>query len=302
MKLRHKTITSVAQEIGRRPDILEILDSNAPLESIFSIVTKLPLSRVEQYKKVYFGVGNTDCYKLNLPNDNKLYVKMECSNSMGNTHYSRFWIIYLFISEVLIIVPSCLPETRIAPMRRKTTNIVQVDGYIDSCIIKLREMINSGNYYATNHSEERADIITHVFSRIGHEFVRDHGTPDYSVLAFGNGSSTEAIARVFKKANNKAHIYAYRPDFEKHPGDIVFGLLAANISLKHVPVAEKLIDMLLHTNSLDLTNILSKYRHDTVISNLGPSSLFGINYAYEISKKEYGKSIFTIGYDKNDRY
>lgn len=336
MNIGHKLITTVARKITQRPDLLDLLDSPNPMGELFSIPNNLLPERVEQYRKAYFGVGNTECYKVNLPNENKLYIKMEYTNSMGNSHYSRFWIVYLFISEILgvinpdetriievtsgssgialamaaevlnfdvtILVPSCLPESRITPMRRKTTTIIEVEGYIDACIEKLREMINTDDYYATNHSEEKANIITYVFSRIGYEFIRDYGTPDYAILAFGNGSSTEAIARVFKEAKVDSKIFAYRPDFDKHPDEIVFGLLAANIELRHVPVAMEHVDELKYTTGIDLDTVRTRFLDDTEISNLGPSSLYGIDFALELAEEVKGQRILTIGYDKNDRY
>ena len=332
---KKKKIVTVADKIGKRPDILRLLNSDTSLERVFELPNELASERIDLYRKSYFGVGDTGCYKVNLPNENKLYIKMEYANSMGNSHYARFWLVYLFIAEILgvikpgetniievtsgssgialamaaeildfnvtLLVPSCLPEGRVAPMRRKTTTIIPVDGYIDACIDELRKMITGGGYFATNHSEERADILIHVFSRIGHEFVQQYGFPDYAILGMGNGSTTEAIGRVFRKNVDKTKIWSFRPDFERK-SEVVFGLLAPNLDLRHVSEAGKIIDELHFTNDVDLTPILTKFKHDTEISELGYSSLYAIYFAYEISRSQKGKSIFTIGYDKRSRY
>jgi [CysO sulfur-carrier protein]-thiocarboxylate-dependent cysteine synthase len=337
-KLQKELIFStVNRELGSRPDIKEFLFGTDKLVDIFSLENDLSDGRVAQYRKAYFGVGNTECYKLNLPNDNKLFLKMEYTNAMGNNHYSRFWVVHLFICEVLgvihpgitqilevtsgssgislavaceelgfdvtILVPSLLPENRIQPMRRSTTTIVEVPGYIDNCIAKLKEMVKEGNYYVTNHSEEKADVITHVFSRIGYELVRDVGFPiDYAVLAMGNGTSTMAIGKALKESNENIKITAYRPHFEENPEEIVFGLIAANIDCRHIPLAMGYVDNHVYTSGVDIEALRSRYKCDTEIRNLGYSSLYGLHFAHELAKTVEGRKIVTVGYDKMDRY
>lgn len=337
-KLQKELIFStVNRELGGRPDIKEILLGTNKLVDIFSIENDLPNERVAQYRRAYFGIGDTECYKLNLPNNNELYLKMEYTNAMGNTHYSRFWVVHLFICEILglihpgmteilevtsgssgialalacekldfdvtILVPSLLPENRIQPMRRSTTTIVEVPGYIDDCIIRLKEMNDSGNYYVTNHSEEKADVITHVFSRIGYELTRDVPFPiDHAILAMGNGTSTLAIGKALKEENENIKISAYRPHFEEHPDEIVFGLIAANIDCRHIPLAMQFVDELEFTSGIDLQPLRTKYRYDTEVNNLGYSSLYGLFLAHKLAEEVEGKRIVTVGYDKIDRY
>jgi cysteine synthase len=334
---KSKLVSNVNREIGKRPDIFEFLYGNKKLSDVFLLDNDLTKTRVDEYKKAYFGIGDTECYKLNLPNDNQLYLKMEYTNSMGNNHYSRFWVIHLFICEILglispgqtklievtsgssgialamacetlkfdvtIIVPEILPDNRVFPMMRSTTTIVKVKGYITDCILRLREMIKENDYFATNHSEEKADIITHIFTRIGYEIARDISHPiDFAILAMGNGTSTMAISKALKETNPDIHISAYRPKFEDNPDEIVFGLIAANIDCRHVPLAMNSIDELKYTTGIDLAPLRIYYRHDTEIKNLGYSSLYGIYMANELAKNVHGKKIITLGYDKIDRY
>lgn len=331
-----RMIPTVASELPSRPDILGILRSTDPLGDVFSVPNTLEPERVDLYRKAYFGIGDTECYRVNLPNDNRLLIKMEYTNAMGNTHYSRFWLIHLFIAEVLgvivpgssriievtsgssgialamaaeilgydvtILVPSLLPEARVTPMRRKNVTIHRVEGYVDSCIAELRRLVREEEYFATNHSEERADVITHVFGRIGHELVRDVEHIDRAIIAMGNGTSTQAIASVLKSHYSGLHIAAYRPKYEEHPDDIVFGLIAANIQCRHIDAASEMIDELLYTTGRDIDPLRQQFAHDTEISNLGPSSLLGIGYALDLASTRSGLTILTMGYDKKDRY
>lgn len=329
--------TNVNREIIKRPDLIKFLLSNNKLQDVFNLPNSLEKERIATYRKAYFGVGNTDCYKLNLPNNNKLYLKMEYTNAMGNNHYSRYWVVNLFICEILglitpnetklievtsgssgialamacealdfdvtIIVPNILPDNRIQPMMRSNTTIVKVDGYVDNCILKLREMLKEGDYFPTNHSEEKADIITYVFSRIGYEIARDIPKPiDYAFLALGNGTSTVAIAKALKDIDPNTHISAYCPNFEENPDEIVFGLLAANVNCRHIPLAMDHVDEKKFTSGVNLNFIETQYIHDTEIKNLGYSSLYGLYFALELAKKVNNKKIVTLGYDKIDRY
>jgi cysteine synthase len=337
LKYKLKTMSTVNRELSKRPDLKQFLLANKKLNDIFLLPNDLGCERNREYRKAYFGVGDSECYKLNLPNNNQLYLKMEYTNAMGNNHYSRFWIVHLFICEVLglitpketkiievtsgssgialamacevlgfdvtILVPEILPENRVQPMMRSTTTIIRVKGYINDCIRRLREMLKEDDYFATNHSEEKADIITYVFSRIGFELERDIPYPiDYAILAMGNGTSTMAISRALKEKNPDIHISAYRPKFEENPNEIVFGLIAANIDCRHIPMAMEFIDELKYTSSIDLEPLKFHYHHDTEIKNLGYSSLYGIYFANELAKGVEGKKILTLGYDKIDRY
>lgn len=337
LELQQAIFSTVNRELLGRPDIRGLLTSAEQLDSIFDIENDLREERVTAYRQAYFGVGNTRCYKVNLPNENQLFIKAEYLNSMGNSHYARYWIVHLFICEVLhliqpgtteiievssgssgialamacesldfdvtILVPSLLPESRVRPMQRATTTIVRVPGYIDACIAKLREMLPGGRYFATNHCEEKANVIAYVFSRIANEILQEvREGIDYAFLAVGNGTTTLAISRVLKEVNKHTRICAYHPNYEANPHEIVFGLKAANFECRHIPEAMELVDDLRYTSGIDLQSVRSRYSHDTEIRNLGYSSLYGLHFAYELAQTVHSKRIVTLGYDKIDRY
>ncbi|MCF7859760.1 MAG: PLP-dependent lyase/thiolase [Candidatus Cloacimonetes bacterium] len=328
--------TNLSREIIKRQDVIDFLNSNKPLNYLFDMPFNLPLARIELYKRTYFGIGNTECYKINLKNNNQLYLKMEYLNSMGNTHYSRFWLIYLFLCEAFgiispnktkilevtsgssgialaraanifqyfttIIVPNILPQTRTSPMNNKYVNVISVPGYIPECIDKLRVLNKETIYFATNHSEEKSDTIIKVFSRIAHEIINEHIDPDYSIIALGNGTSTLAIAKTLKLHNPNTQVWTYKPDFERKPDDIVFGLIVPNIDFRHLKPALSYVDKVLFTTGVDLSEIKNYFQFDTEISNLGFSSLYGIYFAIDLAKSVQEKKILTLGYDKIDRY
>lgn len=336
LRLQPRMITTVGRELPKRPDIKTFLEAAGPLGDIFSLPTDIPSDRVQRYREAYFGIGDRKYYQVNLPNENRLFLKMEYANAMGNTHYSRFWLVYLFIAETLgaidpevtriievtsgssgialamaseamdyhvtILVPAVLPENRVAPMRRRNVTVIPVKGYINECITELRRLIDVDGYYATNHSEEKADVITHVFARIGHEVIRDAIRPDVTVLAMGNGTSTLAIARALKSGPQPPKIFAYRPNFEEHPEDIVYGLIGANIECRHIQLAMQWVDELCYTTGRSLEGIERSFQHDTEISNLGYSSLHGVRIAMELAQFAHGKTFLSLGYDKKDRY
>jgi cysteine synthase len=338
LRTRLRAATNVAHEMPKKPEIRRFLDSSAPIDRLFDLELGLSSNRVGLYKKLYFGIGNSPCYKVNLPNDNRLYIKMEYANASGNTHYSRFWIPYLFVAEALgvvrpnvtkiievssgssgialanacksleldatIIVPKTLPPKRIAPMRNERVTLVEVDGYIDACLPVLTRLLNEGEFFATNHSEEKANIITAVFSRIALEFVAEYGVPDIAFLGIGNGTTIEAINRVFKAGLPSCRMVGYMPDLQHHPEEVVIGLIAANLEdkLRHVPSSKKLLDEIVFTTDAGLNRVKSTFAYDTEISNMGPSSLYGIELALRLAESNHGLRMFSIGYDKSDRY
>jgi cysteine synthase len=332
-----QTRTNLAREIIKRQDILDFLNSDLPMEGIFDLQNSLTHDRVNLYKGYYFGIGKTECYKVNLPNNNNLYIKMEYANSMGNTHYSRFWLVYLFLCEitgiielknskiievtsgssgialamacdilgynVTILVPELLPESRILPMRKENVEIIKVPGYIMECVDKLKEIVKADNsFFPTNHSEEKANIITHVFKRIASEIVLSGINLDYSILALGNGTTTYAIGKKLKERYPKIRIQGYKPDFQIKPNDFVFGLTIPNLDFKHMKPALSYIDEVKYTTNVDLRLLREMFSFDTEIHNFGYTSLYGVYFALELSKIVKDKNILTIGYDKIDRY
>ena len=331
-----KLQTNLAREIIGYPEIIEFLNSDLPLEGIFELKNNLPSHRTETYRSLYFGVGKTAFYKMPLENNNMLHIKMEYANRMGNTHYSRFWLIYLFLcehcgvihpksSEIIevtsgssgialslackelqfyatILVPEMLPESRVSPMRNNYVSVIRVPGYVPECISKMQQMIKGGDYFATNHSEEKAGIIIYVFKRIASEVIAEKIKFDYAVLALGNGTTTLSIGKRLKEEYPNLICDAYKPNFNENPNSIVFGLVVPNINFRHMKKALSFVDNLLYTNGVDLSIIKKQYSFDTEITNFGYTSLYGLYFALEYAKKHSNSNLLSIAYDKIDRY
>lgn len=330
-KIHHKNI---ADQIGSRTDLVEFLDSNKDLVHLFDLPTTISKERVRLFKSLYLGIGNTPCYTIRLPNNNELRLKMEYCNTMGNNHYARCWIPYLFIAETLgitvpndthllevtsgsagislsmaakylgynltLIVPEMLPVGRTAPMEYYGANVIKVSGYIDKCIEKLHKLLESGEYFPCNHSEEKADILVKVDKRIATEYCKSEGIPDYSIIGLGNGTSTYSIFNYLKKMSPTTHRVTYHPSLDDF--DVVYGLYGPNVKLRHVDPALSLAHERIITSNMNIERVLTHYKFDTEIVNLGLSSLYAIVIALEKSNKVKDKTFFTIGYDKNDRY
>ena len=320
-------------DLGERyPELEKFIHGTEPLEGLFEIEGDWNKERAQLYKKLYKGIGYT-CYNtLRLPNNNILRVKTEYTNPMGNSHYSRFWLPYLFLAEVTgqitpgesklleitsgnsgialamaaqelgydltILIPESLPyKGRVAPMEAKGAKVVKIKGYVKECMGQLKRMlVKDKDYFALNHSEEKGDVLVHIMKRIAKEYDRDFGTPDYVISGIGNGTSTMAMYEYFKDRHTK--IIGYYP-FEK---DIVLGLYVEETKLRHVPLAKAICEKLVDTNELDLDEIKESIKHNTELKNLGPSSLYAIGIAMEMAKKTQGKTFFSLGYDKIDRY
>ena len=323
-----KTIFS---ELTNRPDITAFLKSDRPLIELFDIPNKLSKKRVDLFKELYAGIGNTQCYQILLPNDNKLLLKCEYLNPLGNNHYARFWAIYLYIGELLgvlsndkmrllevtsgsngialaqvaellgysttIIIPRELPSNRKLPMMRSNVHLIEVAGYVKECIDKFKEIYKTENYYATNHALEKADIIVHTFARIGLEFVKEHGFPDYAFLGLGNGSSSAGIAQVFKR-NQSTKLIGYCPNIESKYHEKIYGLIVPNIDFRHLNETYPLLDKLEYTDNISFSMINKRFDYDTEVSGLGKSSLAGIYFAIHYSAFLKNQTFFSIGYDK----
>jgi cysteine synthase len=197
-------------------------------------------------------------------------------------------------------MPKMLPDRRIMPILKTGTNLIRIDGYIDKCILKFKEMLGTRKYFAANHSEETSDFIVHAFTRIAIEYKSKFGLPDFAVIGMGNGTSTTAIFNYFSSDGNTTRMYCYHPRTDG--SQVIFGLYGQDVYLRHVEQARKLADRIFHTNEVDLTPLMAHYESDTEISNLGYSSLYGIYFAHLIAEFEQGKTFMTIGYDKRDRY
>jgi cysteine synthase len=329
--------TNLARELLNRPDIVDFLNSERCISQIFDVENNLSTDRIEFYKKIYNGIGNTPSYIVNLPNNNTLYIKAEYFNSMGNNHYSRFWVPYLFLCEMLniiipgntkvievtsgssgislsmackllgfdltIVIPESLPKGRKDPMLENNAKLIPVNGYIDCCITKLHEIIKTDDFFAANHSDEKSNLITHIFKRMAIEHYRDFGIPDYCFLGLGNGSSTFSVGNYFKNIKPEMKVISYHSDISNN--QIVLGLLPPNIPvglLKHVKPARLISDEInIISNSIN-KDVLDYFKFDSEIISLGESSILGVSLAYKLSLMVFDSKFFVIGFDKSYRY
>lgn len=325
---------TLAKALRTRADIKAFLTSTKPMSEIFFFDLGIDKCRVEEYKQLYIGNENTGCYTINLPNDNILQIKLEYCNSLGNNHYARYWIPYLYLAEgfgiiepgkteilevtsgsagislamacenlgydLSLIVPSDLPTNRTKPMSDSGAKLIRVDGYIDRCIEKFKELLETENYFAPNHSEEVSNLAVHTFSRMASEFFNQYGSPDYLILGLGNGTTTEACFRYFQHFTEKPKLYAYHPSINNE--QTIFGLYSQPVKMRHVENALSLADRTFQTNDFELNRINHYFGYDSVISWLGASSLYGIEIALMISEFVSGKTFLTIGYDTYNRY
>lgn len=158
---------------------------------------------------------------------------------------------------------------------------------------------NDSSYYPPNHSDEKFNLIIYIFSRIAKEYIRTHGFSDMVLLALGNGTSTEAVASEFKNLSPLSEIYSYYPSFDKN--QIVFGLLAPNLHLKHVKPALSLTNHVVFTNdlSLDIINFLPEIPE---ISQMGLTTQYGLSLAQKLAEMTSNKNYFCIAYDRIERY
>lgn len=330
-RVRYKTIDAVLES---RQDIKAFMDGEADMHLLFDLPSSIPAERVARYKKLYAGIGNTSCYTIPLANDNLLRIKMEYANGMGNNHYSRCWIPYLFIAETLgvivpeethllevssgsagislsmaanfldykltLVIPDKLPKGRTAPMEYYGANLVKVPGYIGNCIKEMRRLLVRNTYFPCNHSEENADLLVKIDKRIAIEYKAVYGTPDYCIIGLGNGTSTYAIFDYWTSFKKQMELVTYHPDLTKP--EVVFGLYTSNVNLRHIEPALSMATERLYTSEMDIDMVRKLFCFDTEISNLGESSLYAIFIALEKAKHVASKTFFTIGYDKRDRY
>lgn len=316
-------------------NIINFLDGDSPLENIFDLYPNISKDRLDVFKKLYSSIGKTPVYSIQLENNVFVDIKLEYYNNNGENHYSRYWIIYLFLCEVYgvitprqtkiievtsgssgisasfackhlgynltMIVPDILPNSRVQPMIDNGVKIIRSKNYIKGCIRELKkQLILDRGLFAANHSEEESDIITKVFSRISKEYILAGYKPDISILGLGNGSSLEAIGNELKNVFPNIKIYSIRPDFRTKSK--VLGLLAPDLNFRHLNNAISLTDKIEYTNNICIDKIRSNFKNDCVISQLGHSSLYSFGVALNLSKKLVNKRIFLIGYDKINRY
>lgn len=261
---------NIGELIHQRPDLLELIQGDGDLEGLFALPTNLPPERMSLYRKLYSGVGHTSVRALKLPGGATLHLKLECDNAMGGSHYSRYWIPYLFIAEslgaikpghtrlvevtsgnsgltlalaakplgydVTLLAPSILPEKRVQPIRDAGAEVVVVEGYVKECVGQMRRMLATGDYFTPNHSEERTDLLVHAMRRISLEYLRDYPAPDTVFAALGNGCSTVGILQPFmdRHPGTARHVYWPAKEFDTP----VVGLMIQEVDLRHIAVAK----------------------------------------------------------------
>ena len=333
MKKRFRTVEST---IGSRQDIVEFLNGDQDIVEIFDLPSDLPKDRIDKYKRLYSGIGNTPVYQVNLDNNNKLRIKAEYFNRMGNSHYSRAWIPYLFICEELgvitptdtrlvettsgnsgialsmaakflnygltMVVPSCLPPSRTMRMEKYDANVIKVEGYIEQCIFKMQRLIVSENLFPCNHSEEFADVFVKIMKRIAVEYSRKYGYPDYVIAGLGNGISTTATFSFLRKGNHTLKAVIFHPDAAS---EIIYGLytpLSPEGRFRHIHETLNLTDERINADKSNASSSRELFYYDTEICNLGDSSLIAIDIAVQKAKECNNKTFLTLAYDKNDGY
>lgn len=327
-------MTNLYRKLVNQKEIIDFLKSDSPLENIFDLLS-LDSNRIIIYKALYSGIGNTPIHEVALPNDNTLFIKLESTNSCGENHYSRYWLIHLALAEsfqliipqiskiievtsgssgislaiackqlgyqLTLIVPELLPAGRVKPMLDSKVNLIRVKGYIKNCIERLNKEKHKDNYYSPNHSEEQSDLICFVFARIASEFISvKKKCPDKIILGLGNGTSLYGIAHRFKLENPVTEIYSFCPDKDKE--QIVFGLYADNLFFRHMLESDRLINKKMYIQKFNCEDIRRKFIDDAVILSLGHSSLYGIDLACNLAEVSKNQTFFTVGYDKIERY
>lgn len=327
--------TNLYRELIKYPNIISFLEGTSDLQKLFSLLPNISKERISLYESLYNSIGNTPVVTIDLPNRNILYVKQECENDLGNNHYSRYWIIHLALAESLglidkttpileissgssgialsmacellgyslrIIVPEMLPKGRIEAMERDCTTIIKVPGYLANCKQFFMEEKNRFNYYIPNHSEEKADLITNVFSRIAVEFYRDYGIVDNAILGLGNGSSTYSVGKTLKKYCPKCKIFSFYPSLTS--GKVVYGLYADNLSFIHIIKAQKegLVYKDMFTDEFQIDGVAHLFPQHPIVTRWGHSSLYAIDIANKLAEQTESESFFTIAYDNIERY
>lgn len=327
-----KRAPNIGELIHQRPDILELIQGEGDLEKLFMLPSPLAGSRVALYRHLHLGVGHTPVRKLALPGDAHLHLKLESANAMGGSHYSRYWLPYLFIAEslgaiepgrtrlvevtsgnsgltlalaakaldydVTLLAPRLLPERRIQPIRDAGAEVIVVEGYVKECVSQMRRMLATGGYFTPNHSEERTDLLVHAMRRISLEYLREHPAPDAVFAALGNGCSTVGILQPFQDKHpvTARHVYWPAKSFDTP----VVGLMIQEVDLRHIHVAQSMGTT--HAVEGKLGEVKQYVRDQVDMSGFDPgwSTWLGIHLA--IHSLPSGTTGFLTCYDGGERY
>lgn len=323
---------NIGELIHQRPDLLEWIQGDGDLEGLFALPSPLPAERVALYRELHEGVGHTPVRTLELPGGARLHLKMECANAMGGSHYSRYWLPYLYIAEslgaiepgisrlvevtsgnsgltlalaakrlgyaVTLLAPKLLPEKRVRPIREAGAEVIVVEGYVKECVGQMRRLLASGNYFTPNHSEERTDLLVHAMRRISLEYLREHPAPDSVFAALGNGCSTVGILQPFQENHpgTARHVYWPAKSFDTP----VVGLMIQEVDLRHILVAQTMGTT--HAVEGKLSEVKQYVRDHVDMSGFDPgwSTWLGIYLA--IHSLPSATTGFLTCYDGGERY
>jgi len=252
---------------------------------------------------------------------------------MGGSHYSRYWIPYLFLAEslgaiepgvtrlvevtsgnsgltlalaakslgydVTLLAPQLLPEKRVQPIRDAGAEVIVVEGYVKECVAMMRRMLAGGQYFTPNHSEERIDLLVHAMRRISLEYLRKHPVPDAVFAALGNGCSTVGLLQPFMDQNLSTERYVYWPakDFDRP----VVGLMIQEVELRHIAVAKAAGHQRQIPGSLPV--IMNEVKSAVALGDLDPgwSTYLGIWLAMQTLEQPHQIG-FMVCYDGGQRY
>jgi len=324
---------NIGELIHQRPDFLELIQGDGDLEGLFALPSELSGERIALYKHLYSGVGHTPVRTLELEGGATLHLKMECRNAMGGSHYSRYWVPYLFLAEslgaiepggtrlvevtsgnsgltlalaakplgydVTLLAPSILPEKRVQPIRDAGAEVIVVEGYVKECVGQMRRLLASGNYFTPNHSEERTDLLVHAMRRVSLEYLRDHPAPDSVFAALGNGCSTVGILKPFMERHlgTGRHVYWPAKSFDTP----VVGLMIQEVDLRHISLAQAMGRN--HALEGRLEEVKQQVRNHMDMSGFDPgwSTWLGIYLALGVLPPGQATGLLTC-YDSGERY
>lgn len=331
-------ILNIGDLISSRPDILDLILGDRPIAELFDLPTTISTDRVAEYKRLYHGVGNTRVKLFALPNGDRVVLKQECTNAVGGSHYSRYWLPYLFIAETLgiiapnrthlievtsgnsgltlalaahplgyavtLIAPKMLPAVRLKPLGEAGAHVITVEGYIKECVGQLRRFLTTGQYFTPNHSEEASDLLVHIMRRVALEAIADYPNIISATTALGNGCSAVGLLQPFQQylPSVKRRIYWPSDDFDTP----VLGLCIQEIELRHLNLAKAMAQHVrIHGRLNDVIHGVQE-RIDLLGSNLGWSTYLGLHAILEALPNSTamadGQDHFMVCYDSGDRY
>jgi cysteine synthase A len=215
--------------------------------------------------------------------------------------------------------------------------LTPAEDYVNAFPDFIRQFMKETGYFFMNHSMgprgRNNELTLSSLEGITRETIGEIGI-DYFVPAVGNGSSVLGPARVFSKESKVIPFETVQSAVAydlKHPGEYEqrFGIKPGTLSRHQLPGTSYQGISFPHVNSsidlLDDVILVSGVKMDEEYQrltgrkdsqslphwddpniadheDLGRSSRAGLAVALEIAKRDSGKSLLIIGYDKIDRY